>query len=102
MRALPTRRRVVPTAFMALGFSIVLAGSFGYNPISSADEGTATAMHESGGVTTTTVYQSGGLTTTTMATTTVPKTTTTVPQTTTTVPKTTTTVPQTTTTVAKT
>ncbi|MFN8053015.1 MAG: hypothetical protein U0Q22_16335 [Acidimicrobiales bacterium] len=102
MRALPTRRRVVPTAIMALGFSITLAGSFGFSPLSSADEGPvveAMGQHQSDGVTTT-VHDSGGLETTT--TTCPPSTTTTVPETTTTVAKTTTTVPQTTTTVAKT
>ena len=56
MRALPTRRRVVPTAIMALGFSITLAGSFGFSPLSSADEGPvveAMGQHQSDGVTTT-------------------------------------------------
>jgi hypothetical protein len=99
MRALPTRRRVVPTAVMALGFSIALAGSFGFTPVSSADEGTGTDY------TTTTEHQSGGYESTTTVpetTTTVAETTTTVAETTTTVPETTTTVPETTTTVVKT
>lgn len=118
MRALPTRRRVVPTALMALGFSLALAGSFGVTPMSSADEGqhesgpVPTTVHESGGVTTTvqettTTTCPPEETTTTTApettTTTVAKTTTTVPKTTTTEPeRTTTTVQETTTTVAQT
>jgi hypothetical protein len=90
---------------MALGFTLTLAGSFGFSPLTSADEGpVADTTYQSDGWshrTTTTEYQSGGLETTTTTcppkTTTTQATTTTVAETTTTVPKTTTTVPETTT-----
>ena len=37
MRALPTRRRVIPTTLMAFGAVLVVLGSFGFTPLTSAD-----------------------------------------------------------------
>ena len=80
MRALPTRRRVIPTTLMAFGAVLVVLGSFGFTPLTSADEG------NSGEVPVTVDTSSGNTTTTAPVTTTTicEETTTRVPETTTT------------------
>lgn len=88
MNTISTRRRVIPTSLMVIGFVVTILGSFGFGPVSSADEGYTNGP-------TTTVYESGPGPTTTVVTTTAPETT--VPETT--VPQPTTTVSQPTTTV---
>ena len=60
MRALPTRRRVIPTTLMAFGAVLVVFGSFGFTPLTSADEGNSgevpVTVDTSSGNTTTTAH----------------------------------------------
>ena len=51
MSAFPTRRRLMPTAFMAFGVLFTVIGAIGFGPVSSAGE--PTTYHESGDPTTT-------------------------------------------------
>ena len=82
MSAFPTRRRLMPTAFMAFGVLFTVIGAIGFGPVSSAGE--PTTYHESGDPTTTVAVTTTTAPATTTTTTAVAVTTTTAPKATTT------------------